>query len=315
MASPAPAGGAVRTEAVFATVLVDVTGRAGASVAVQDGRSGDVRLLRQIEDKGSRPLLLDTAAHVIYAMLETMVRERTAGGDAGGTVGASLGPAADRPPPETLVATSPPPHTDAPARWGIEVSPFYAVRGFAVADQHATMNAGLAIGGGSRAGHLQPSVWLSAMYGLGMNLGFDPAAPQQGFLRLQVTSFHITPLVNLFGSTRWLVQAGVRAGLDVVTIQTDAPPMSGPPGPGPPAGPAPPAEMRHLDPLIGPVLVTRLALTPTAQLFVAGACDYGPTYPIGAPSTGTGPAMPHWRTALSLGLTVTLGGRSPSLSP
>jgi hypothetical protein len=316
MASPGAAAGSVRDDAIFATVLVDVTGRAGASVAVQDGRSGDVRLLRQIEDKGSRQLLLDTTAHVIYGMLETMVRERTAGADARADVGAGLDPEAGRPPAETLVSASGPlSRTDA-ARWGIEASPFYAVRAVAIADQHATMNAGLAIGGVWRKGRLQPSVSLSAMYGLGTSLGFDAAAPQQGVLRLQMTAFHITPLVNLFGSTRWLLQAGVRAGLDVVRVQIESPPPSGPPGPGgPPGGPAPPAETRHLDPLVGPVLVTRLAVTPTAHVFLAGACDYGPTYPIAAPSTTTAPQMPHWRTTVSLGLTVTLGGQSPSWSP
>lgn len=296
----------------FATVLVDVTARNSASVAVQEGRSGQVRLLRQIEHVGSRPLLIDTVAHVIYAMLETMVRERLGRGD---PPRAAPTEEPDRPAPlPLLVRTGAAPPSGVPAsRWGFELSPFYAVRSFAVPDQRLMMNAGLAVSAGSRAGRLQPSLSLSATYGLDIDLGSGTGMPGQAFGRMQVISLHAIPVINVIGRGRLLLQAGIGGGLDVVRIETAAPPIMGPAGPmGPANVPAPPTQRRRFDPLIGAQLMARLALTGGTQLFVAGSADYGPSDPL---QMGFGSAAPmpmsHWRLQGSLGLSVTLGGRPP----
>jgi len=298
----------------FATVLVDVTARNSASVAVQEGRSGQVRLLRQIEHVGSRALLIDTVAHVIYAMLETMVRERRGRAEPPRAATAE-DPATDRAAqlPVLVRTVAAPPSGVAGARWGFELSPFYAVRSFAVPDQRLMMNAGLAASAGSRAGRLQPSLSLSATYGLDVDLGSGTGMPGQGFGRMQVISLHAIPVINVIGRGRLLLQAGIGGGLDIVRMETTAPPIMGPPGPmGPANGPAPPTQRRRFDPLIGAQLTGRLALTAGTQLFVAASTDYGPSDPLQMGFGSTAPVpMSHWRLQGSLGLSVTLGGRPP----
>jgi len=314
----APEGADVKHGA-FATVLLDVTGRTSASVAVQDGRSGHVRLLRQIEHAGSRPLLLDTAAHVIYAMLETMVRETGTRGAPAPAANAHDSPAGrSAQNPLLAQARGALPSGARPARWGIELSPFYGVRSFALPDQRPMMNAGLAISAGSRAGQLQPSLCLNATYGLDVAVGSGAGGmPGQDFGRVQVISLHATPIVNLMGIGRLLLQAGAGAGLDIIRLDASPAPLMGPPGPMGPGNVTPaPVRTRHFDPLVGALLVARLAITSATQLFLAAATDYGPSYPIQMGFGSVGPLqMPHWRYQGSLGLSVTLGGRPPARAP
>ena len=139
----------------------------------------------------------------------------------------------------------------------------------------------------------------------------------QDFGRIQVISLHATPIVNLVGTGRLLLQAGAGAGLDIIRLETSPAPVMGPPGPMGPVNVTPaPVQIRHFDPLIGALLVARLAITSGTQLFLAAATDYGPSYPIemGFGSVGT-LQMPHWRYQGSLGLSVTLGGRAPGRVP
>jgi hypothetical protein len=301
----------------FATIFVDVTGRNSASVAVQEGRSGPVRLLRQIEHAGSRALLIDTAAHVIYAMLETMVGESASPGDARPASGPD-DPAPDRsaPTPVLAQAARPPASGVRGARWGIELSPIYGVRSLALPDQRPAMNAGLAVSAGSRGGRLQPSLVVSAMYGLDVELGAGPGTQGQVFGRMQVISLHAVPVVNLIGTGRLLLQGGLGGGVDVVRLQTTMPPMMGPPGPMGPGNAVPiSTRARHVDPLLATLMVARLAITPGTQAFLAGTVDYGPTYPIQMGFGSSTLRMPNWRFQGSLGLAVTLGGRAPAWPP
>jgi hypothetical protein len=302
-----PGAVAGRGGASFAMVIADFTADRGASVVVQEGRDGTIRLVRQLDQHGSRALLIDTAAHVAYAVLETMLREAREG-----AVG---GPRAPASPVETDAAALSVAARDATAAdpaWGIEISPFYSVRGLALASERTSMSAGVGIGGGWRHGRLQPSLWITSEYGLDTSLASQGSgAPPNA--QLQLTSFRLIPLINVAGGARLLLQAGLRFGLDVTTVNGlfAIPPMR-PMGPGPGYGGPPMVTTSRLyEPLAGAILMTRVRVAQSTQLFAAVSCDYGPAHVAGFDASSMALQTPHWRPAASLGLAVTLGGAAP----
>ncbi|MBW2457668.1 MAG: hypothetical protein JRI68_24400 [Deltaproteobacteria bacterium] len=230
-------------EQAAAWVGIDVSHPDRAVVTVVDRAAGAATVWRVLERRTSRQILLDEAAHVVHAAVESLLSgQRANGGQAGTTAppdGASAPPAVTGSPavpapaspahaprtaplPPAPVAAPPPPERPL---WGLDAAALLA--GHGMAD-----NAGLVFGAagalsaGYRQGPWRFGGWLTAEYRVPFDVDDSETSP-----RAQAVALRTFPTMGLLQTPALSLDLGVGGGIDIFTVDYKRAPRSPPSSP------------------------------------------------------------------------------------
>jgi len=309
--------------------LVDVeidlsTGRGGPSVTLTTREPPVLICRRFLSPQASREVLIESAAEVAYAAVESRARALGVVHEAGPPAPAA-GPQSQTPPaPQADLAAvvdagAPTLHTRAASdgpmpRYGVDAAAFAEMQ---VRDAGARPAAGggAAVTFGLRGFRLDPALTLGLSYLRAVGVE-DPAAPN-----LSMVSTRIGATVDAL-AFRWIsVQIGPSLSLDFV--RGDAPAFM--PGPGPGIMPVPGATQSFSGLAIwaGGSARVSVRVTQSAHVFLAAGADYQmrqagparmvaggpPNGAVGVPAQWMDEGLPGWRSSLVVGLAFTLAGR------
>jgi hypothetical protein len=322
-------GGPAATQPPLVDVEIDLsTSQGGPLVVVATPQPHAIICRRALNPQASREVLIESAAEVAYAAVES--RARIVGVlPAQPVEPAAVGtqpPATPAPPPDVaavraVVADTAPLEAHASA---VAALPWYGVDAAAFAEMQLR-NAGAgppATGGGAavtfgfRRIRLDPALGLALSYLRPARVA-DPAIPRD----VSLISTRLVATVDAFRFGRISVQLGPSLAVDVVRGEA---PQFTPGGPPPVSMMQPTGETASFSRLAiwaGGSARLSLRVAGSSYLFVASGADYelrqpasprptgfgGP--PVGAPTAGPDYGPSGWRSSFVVGLAFTLAGR------
>jgi len=243
----------------LAVVWVDLKASARATTTIADARTNRAVVSREVTRDRSPAIVGDEIAHIVYGAVEELAqiereRERTA---------APPNPRPPEPGPAPLPAPEPSP---APAREPEKVAGSMGFDGGAFAVGRALgSDANLAVGGGALVGWgftregIAPSLWLSGAYHAPVDAKSDLVDAHVNLLSLR-----LAPTIALARTSRWRLEVGPEGGVDVSWSSTtsDSLPRS-----------RLSAERQSASPMLGVLAMSRFAVAPTADVFLAATVD------------------------------------------
>ena len=313
--------------------LVDVeidlsTGHGGPFVALSTREPPAIICRRSLSPQASREVLIESAAEVAYAAVESraralgVLRDGAVAAEPAGAGPQNARPPAAPPPQPELTVTGDAVALQAQATNDGPV-PGYGVDAAAFAEmQLRGFGSGLpAAGGGAavtfslRGIRLDPALVLGVSYLRSIGLE-DPAAPGN----LSMVSARIGATVNALGFRGISLQVGPTLALDVV--RGDAPVFTSGPGPVMMPIPGTTESFSGLAVWAGGAARLSIRVARSSHIFVAGGGDYQlreagprpaggglPTGAIGAPAQRMDEGPSGWRSSFLIGLAFTLAGR------
>jgi hypothetical protein len=310
--------------------LVDVeidlsTGRGGPFVALSTREPPAIVCRRFLSPQASREVLIESAAEVAYAAIES--RARALGvlraGEPAIAVPPSTPPFARPPPPAITVAGDPAAlqtkatNDAALPGYGVDAAAFAEMQTRGFGSGLLTAGGGAAVTLGLRGIRLAPALVLGLSYLRSVGVE-DPAGPGN----FSMVSTRLGATVNALGF-RW-ISLQVGPALAVEVVRGDVPVFMS--GPGPVMMPMPGAtnSFSGLGVWAGGTARLSIRVAERSHVFVAAGGDYqlrqaGPLRPaggggppngaVGAAPQGIDGASSGWRSSFVIGLTFTLAGR------